>query len=169
MADLMQRIEAEIPALRRYALVLSRDAQAADDLVQDCLERALSRLHLWRRTGNLRAWLFTILHNLHANHLRALSRQPSLLPLEQAQHAAAADTDPYQQIELAETLTALWQLSSDQRETLLLVVVEEMSYRQAAAVLGVPIGTVMSRLARGRERMRELTGNTPARHLRSVK
>lgn len=169
MPDLIRRIEAEIPALRRYALVLARDADAADDLVQDCLERALSRLHLWRRAGNLRAWLFTILHNVHANHLRALSRQPCLLPLEYASTAPVADADPYQRLELDETLAALWQLSSDQREVLLLVVVEGMSYRQAGAVLGVPVGTIMSRLARGRERLRELTGNTPARHLRSVK
>ncbi len=169
VSDLPRRIESEIPALRRYAWALVHDPDRADDLVQDCLERALSRLRLWRREGDLRAWLFTILHNIHANQVRARSRRPRTLPLEQAGDAGTVLDDPQARITLEQTLEALWKLPGEQREVLLLVVVEGLAYREVAAVLGTPIGTVMSRLARARERLRALTEGSQPRHLRRVK
>lgn len=168
MTDLIGRIEAEIPALRRYARMLRRDAAEADDLVQDCLERALTRLAMWRREGNLRAWLFTIMHNVNANQMRALSRRPPSVPLDETQQEFAVDAPPHIRILIAETLDAVWKLSHEQREVLLLVAVEGLRYREVAAVTGVPIGTVMSRLARGRERLRELDAERPAPRLRRV-
>lgn len=169
MRDLPRRIEAEIPALRRYALVLVRDADGADDLVQDCLERALSKLHFWRREGDLRAWLFTILHNIHANQVRSRSRQPHTVPLEEAGEAGSLRDDPQNRIAVEQALEALWKLPGEQREVLLLVVVEGLTYREVAALLRVPIGTVMSRLSRARERLRGLTADTNPLHLRRVK
>jgi len=144
-----------IPRLRRYALALTGSRAQAEDLVQDTLERALGRFHLWRRGSNLRAWLFKIMHNVHANHVRGH---------QQEQKAAAKEdelqysTRPTQEdwLEIRQLQTALKKLSSEQREVLLLVALEEMSYRETSKVLDIPIGTVMSRLARGRERMRTL-------------
>ncbi len=162
MDDLATMIAAEIPALRRYARALLRDAERADDLVQDCLLRAWSRRHLWRQPGNLRAWLFTILHNLYANQMRSLSRQPRFAPSEAAEHMGQ-NARQGDQLETSEVLDAMDNLNDDQREAILLVGVEGLRYEEAAAVLGVPVGTVMSRLSRGRERLRELTdrGNVP--------
>jgi RNA polymerase sigma-70 factor (ECF subfamily) len=170
MRDLPRRIESEIPALRRYARVLVRDPDRADDLVQDCLERALSRLRFWRREGNLRAWLFTILHNIHANQVRARSRRPRTLPLDdEAGGARTTSDDPQTRIALEQALDALWALPAEQREVLLLVVVEGLPYREVSAVLRIPIGTVMSRLARARERLRAVMEDSQPLHLRRVK
>lgn len=146
---------AEIPHLRRYARALMGDAGRADDLVQDCLARAYGRLHLWRRGSNLRTWLFTIMHNLHANAVRAEARRPRVVPfdtiLDPPQRATQHDA-----LELAAINAALAALPEDQRRVVLLIGLEDMSYRDAARVLGVPIGTVMSRLHRARERLRDL-------------
>jgi RNA polymerase sigma factor (sigma-70 family) len=155
MEDLLVQIEAEIPALRRYARVLLRDADAADDLVQDCLVRALSRLHLWRRPGNLRSWLFTILRRIELNQKRSVARRPPPLPLGDDDEPSVA-SEQISRIEAAEALEAFARLPQEQREVLFLVVVEGLRYREAAALLDISIGTVMSRLARGRERLREL-------------
>ncbi len=156
MPDFHARLEAEIPALRRYARALLRDLDRADDLVQDCLERALSRRRLWRRPGNLRAWLFTIMHNVHANQVRAATRRPSLVALEQAnvQGSAAGQPDA---VATGEILAAFDRLSDEQREVLVLVAVEGLKYAEVAQILEVPLGTVMSRLGRARERLRHLT------------
>ncbi|MGH6945855.1 MAG: sigma-70 family RNA polymerase sigma factor [Kiloniellales bacterium] len=166
MSDLLRAIEAEIPALRRYARALLRDSERADDLVQDCLERALSRLHLWRRPGNLRAWLFTIMHNVNANQRRASGRRPIPVALDAIPERGQAATQ-VTDVAAREVLEALERLSADQRQVLLLVAVEGLRYQEAAQVLGVPLGTVMSRLGRGRERLRELLDGEPA--LRRVK
>ena len=168
MDDLATLIAAEIPALRRYARSLLRDAEKADDLVQDCLLRAWSRRHLWRQPGNLRAWLFTILHNLYANQMRSLSRQPRFAPSDAAEHVGqtARQTD---QVETSEVLDALHSLNEDQRQAILLIAVEGLRYEEAASVLGVPVGTVMSRLSRGRERLRELTDRGDVPSIRRVK
>jgi RNA polymerase sigma-70 factor, ECF subfamily len=145
-----------IAALRRYARALLRDRIEADDLVQDCLTRALSRAHLWRPGTNLRAWLFTILHNIHVNNLR--SRRAHVVAEDVALghgHSGMA-TRPEQdaRLELHDLARALDSLPEEQRQVLLLVGMEGMSYEEAARVLGVPVGTVMSRVARGRDALR---------------
>ena len=142
-----------IPRLRRYARALAGDRIAADDLVQDTLERAWSKFHLYRRGTDLRAWLFTVMHNVYVNQLRALRHTASLdeeMP-ELAQAARETDT-----LVLRDLDAAIRRLPPDQREVLLLVALEEMSYEEAAGALGVPIGTVMSRLFYARRRMASL-------------
>lgn len=163
MPYLEQQVIAYIPRLRRYARALLRgDAGAADDLVQDCLERALSRLALWRRGTDLQAWLFTIMHNLYVNQLRRAHHAPALAPLtpETEDVPSPQDGNP---ISLPELERAMTLLPPDQREILLMVVLEGLSYRQVSVILDIPAGTVMSRLARARERLRRaLDGETPA-------
>ena len=167
MADFQDRLVAEIPALRRYARVLLRDPDQADDLVQDCLERALSRRGLWRRRGNFRAWLFTILHNLAANRFRSESRRPSVVPIDQA-NALGRPPEQIDAVSASEVVAALKQLNQDQREVLVLVAVEGLRYSEVADVLGLPLGTVMSRLGRARERLRQMTegGDPPLRRVK---
>jgi RNA polymerase sigma-70 factor (ECF subfamily) len=162
-------ILAQIPHLRRYAHALMGDRARAEDLVQDCLERAWSRFHLWREGSNLRTWLFTIMHNLHANAARTASRRPQTVPMDESNFAAPTRAAQEDGLEVASIESALALLSDDQRQVILLVGLEEMSYQEAAAVLGVPIGTVMSRLHRGRERLRQVligTGGTPLRRVK---
>jgi RNA polymerase sigma-70 factor (ECF subfamily) len=166
--DIDALLEPEIPALRRYAYALLRNDDAADDLVQDCLERALSRWYLRRRDGDLRAWLFTILRNLYISDFRRRRRRGLHVGLEDA---AFLGVNPAQeaQIETRDVLVALDQLSEEQKSVLLLVGVEDFSYEEAARILGVPLGTVMSRLARGRQRLRGLLENGRSSLLRRVK
>jgi len=158
-----QGIQATIPALRRYARALTRDAEAADDLVQDTLVRALRSEHLFHG-GDIRSWLYTILTNLNRNRLRSLARRPSLTPIEDDDAADSSGPEAGgRDIE-----RALASLVDDQRVALLLVVMEGLSYREVAEVQGVPIGTVMSRLARARAQIKAyLDGERPA--LRRVK
>lgn len=162
-------ILAQIPHLRRYARALLGDKARAEDLVQDCLERAWSRFHLWRESSNLRTWLFTIMHNLHANAARTASRRPQTVPLDETGTAAPTRAEQEDGLELASIETALAMLTEEQRQVILLVGLEEMSYQQAAAVLDVPIGTVMSRLHRGRERLRQILVGNAGTPLRRVK
>jgi len=142
-----------LPRLRRYARALVGDAERADDLVQDCVERALSRWHLWRQPHDLRAWLFTIMHNIHANAVRRVVRGPGFVDLEHA-HAAATPPQQIEHIALGEVMGRLNALPAAQRAVVLLVALEGMTYDEVAKVLGVPVGTVMSRLSRARERLR---------------
>jgi RNA polymerase sigma-70 factor (ECF subfamily) len=162
-----QDIVAEIPRLRRYARALTGDFARAEDLVQDTLERALSRWILWR-PGNLRAWLFTIMHNIFVNQLRGsapLDYRPDELVPELPVRPEQEDG-----LGLRDLDKALQQLSVDQRETLLLITLEELSYDEAAKVLGVPTGTIMSRLFRARERLRiALQAQSGLTHLKVVK
>jgi RNA polymerase sigma-70 factor (ECF subfamily) len=156
-------IQAAIPALRRYARALTREREAADDLVQDTLVRALRSEHLFHG-GEIRNWLFTILANLNRNRLRTLSRRPQYTPLEDADAPDAAGPEAGGR----DIARALATLGEDQRAALLLVVLEGLSYREVADVQGVPIGTVMSRLARARAQIKAyLDGERPA--LRRVK
>lgn len=161
-------ILAEIPRLRRYARAMLGDRAAADDLVQDTLERAWCRLAQWRVGSDLRAWLFSIMHNLHVDQLR----RPSLPTHSLDDAGADAPIRPMQsdQLELLDLEAALSQLPDEQRAVLLLVAVEEMSYAEVAAALEIPLGTVMSRLSRGRERLRQIMeGRQPAANLRVVR
>lgn len=149
MATFRQKVEAAIPALRRYARALTRDADVADDLVQDTLVRALRSEHLFEG-DEIRSWLYTILTNLNRNRLRSLARRPVLSPIEENDLPDLAGPDAGgRDIERALAL-----LVEDQRTVLLLVVLEGLSYREVAEVQGVPIGTVMSRLARARSQIK---------------
>lgn len=142
-----------IPRLRRYARALAGERAAADDLVQDTLERAWSKLHLFRRGTDLRAWLFTVMHNVYVNQVRAARPTDALeddMP-ELAQRASQGDALLVRDLE-----RAISALPEAQREVLLLVALEDLSYEETARVLGIPIGTVMSRLARAREKLRAL-------------
>jgi RNA polymerase sigma-70 factor (ECF subfamily) len=142
-----------IPRLRRYARALVGERAAADDLVQDTLERAWSKLHLYRHGTDLRAWLFTVMHNVHVNQVRAARPTAALeedMP-ELAQREVQGDALLVRDLE-----RALAALPAAQREVLLLVALEDLSYEETARVLGIPIGTVMSRLARAREKVRAL-------------
>ncbi len=142
-----------IPRLRRYARALAGDRNAADDLVQDTLERAWSKLHLYRRGTDLRAWLFTVMHNVYVNQRRAA--RPSV-PLDEEMPELAQPARETDTLVLRDLDAAIRRLAPDQREVLLLVALEEMSYEEAAGTLGIPIGTVMSRLARAREKLRAM-------------
>jgi RNA polymerase sigma-70 factor (ECF subfamily) len=147
-----------IPRLRRYARALSGERVAADDLVQDTLERAWSKLHLYRRGTDLRAWLFTVMHNVYVNQVRA-ARPAAQVDEEMPELARSApETDA---LALRDLDAAIRRLPPEQREVLLLVALEEMSYEKAAAVLGIPIGTVMSRLSRAREKLRAMLSGLP--------
>jgi RNA polymerase sigma-70 factor, ECF subfamily len=145
----------QIPKLRRYARALTGERSAADDLVQDTLERALTRFHLWRHGSDLRAWLFTIMHNLYVNQARsqALRRHESL---ETEPEAMAMSAPEPNWLEIRDLDGALARLPDEQRTVLLLIGLEQFTYDEAARILGVPIGTVMSRLSRGRERLRTI-------------
>ena len=154
MATFRQNVEATIPALRRYARALTRDSDIADDLVQDTLVRALRSEHLFHG-DEVRSWLYTILTNLNRNRLRSLSRRPQLSPLEDNDAPDSGGPEAGgRDIE-----RALATLVEDQRNALLLVVLEGLSYREVAEVQGVPIGTVMSRLARARVQIKNYLDN----------
>jgi len=175
MDDMMALIEPSIPSLRRYARSLVRDASEADDLVQDCLERAIGRWGQRRKTSDARSWLFSILHNLAISRWRQIQRRGRHLAIDGVAEAAlsqqASQSDA---MDHADLVRALAELAPDDQAVILLVGVEELTYAQAAEVLGVPIGTVMSRLSRARERLaRRIAVDTaiPVKraHLRRVK
>ena len=161
MADTHHDIEAEIPRLRRYARALTRDVVSADDLVQDCLTRALGKLHLWQEGSDLRAWLFTILHNQYVNHIRRAVREGATVALNDTEPMLSRAPQQGKRLELRDLERAIAQLPEEQRSVILLVGLEGMRYEEVAAVLDVPVGTIRSRLSRGREALRRLTGATP--------
>jgi len=175
-ADLIATLSPLIPALRRYARSLMRNRWDADDLVQDCLERAISRWHQRRgddtRDGNTRAWLFAILHNLAMTRLRRASRRPALVALDEAD-AMTDSAIQESHLHCQDVLSALTRLPDEQRTVLLLVAVEDLSYVEAARVLDIPIGTVMSRLSRARARLHTILSSAsrskPHAALRRVK
>jgi RNA polymerase sigma factor (sigma-70 family) len=146
-----ERLVELIPRLRRYARALVGDRASADDLVQDTLERAWAKLHLYRRGTDLRAWLFTVMHNVHVNKVRANRITDPLddeAP-EMAQRAVQGDSLVVRDLDRSIAL-----LPAEQRAVLLLVTLEDMSYEDVARTLGIPMGTVMSRLSRAREKLR---------------
>jgi len=161
VADTHRDIEAEIPRLRRYARALTRDAVTADDLVQDCLTRALGKLHLWQDGSDLRAWLFTILHNQYVNHVRRAVREGAAVGFNESEPLLSRAPQQGKRLELRDLERAIAKLPEEQRSVVLLVGLEGMRYEEVAAVLGVPVGTIRSRLSRGREALRRLTGNIP--------
>ena len=163
---------AAIPRLRRYARVLTGDATRADDLVQDTLARAWEKRRLWQAGTDLRAWLFTVMHNVHVNQLALLRRDSANVSLDADTTGMAWQLpvrgNQLDRVELLEVVAQMGRLPPDQREVLLLAAVEEMRYEEIAAVLAVPIGTVMSRLSRARDKLRRLVAE-PASALRVIK
>jgi RNA polymerase sigma-70 factor, ECF subfamily len=158
---------AAIPRLRRYARVLTGDGTRADDLVQDALARAWEKRALWKAGSDLRAWLFTIMHNVHVNQLATTRREAGNVSLDAEDDRGAAwqvpaRGNPFDRIELLELVAQLGRLPVEQREVLLLAAVEEMPYDEIAGALGIPIGTVMSRLSRAREKLRRMTAEPPS-------
>lgn len=170
MRSALDRISDCIPALRRYAWALLRDPTDADDLVHDCLERALSNLPAQTREPDIRPWLFTIMHNLYVSQRRKAKVRSMATPIDAAAEQFAS-TPPTQEhaLHLGQVLRALDGLPDEQRAVLLLVCVEDLSYAETARALGVPIGTVMSRLNRGREALRALTDGQHRPALRRIK
>jgi RNA polymerase sigma factor (sigma-70 family) len=148
-------LEPHIPSLRRYAWALLRNTSDADDLVQDCLERAISRGRMRGDDSNTRAWLFTIMHNLFVNNMRSRARRGVHVPLSDLDDEQSEPAEQEHRLACRDILAALDKLTVEQRCVLLLVGVEDMTYEEAAHVLQIPIGTVMSRLSRGREKLRE--------------
>jgi RNA polymerase sigma factor (sigma-70 family) len=168
MADPGALLEPLIPALRRYAYALLRNHAAADDLVQDTLERALSRWTSRRADGELRTWLFAILRNLHVDAYRQARRRGTEVEIDEDDHRETAARQETA-LEARDVLAALEQLPEEQKSLLLLIGVEDFSYEEAARVVGVPIGTVMSRLSRARQRLRSIVEHGPVTLLRRVK
>jgi len=156
-------LERLIPSLRRYARGLAGDRVTADDMVQDCLIRALDRERQFRGE-NLAGWVFAILTNISRSTLRSAKRQPPRGDLSEV--AATGDADPATRIAI---VNALANLSEEQRQPLLLTAVEGFSYRETAEILGVPIGTVMSRIARARTALAERLEGAPVVPMRRVK
>ena len=159
----------ELPSLRRYARALTGNQHHADDLVQDCYLRACSRFHLWRSENKLRPWLFTIMHNLYVNWIRDNARRTDVMPLES--HEQHLSVKPQQEgvIEIAQLTKQIQQLSLEQREILLMVSLEGLSYKEVAGVMKIPVGTVMSRLGRARETLRlnmDMNGKTKLKRIK---
>lgn len=169
MSETDRLIEENIPRLRRYARSLVWERGRADDLVQDTLERAWGRFHLWRRDSDLRAWLFAIMHNVHANNVRANCATPVQQSLDEDELDIPVRATQEDGLQIRDIQAALDCLPSEQREVLLLVGLEEMRYEEVAKVLHVPVGTVMSRLSRGREHLRQIMAGKATPELRVVK
>lgn len=155
LSEFHRLIEQQIPRLRRYARALTRNRERADDLVQDTLGRALIKEQFWQTGTNLRAWLFTIMHNQNVNNVRRDVRESEALDIDNISVALPATTDPTASRQMFELERALAQLPLEQRQVILLVGLEGMSYQDAAASLVIPVGTVRSRLSRGRDALRK--------------
>lgn len=171
MDDLRWTIARQIPHLRRYAISLTRNRDEADDLVQDCLERALRKRHLWRRRGSLRSWLFRILYRTYIDHHRRRAPLTVEASSDIVDRTVSQPPDQEPRIDCRNVAEAMDRLPDDQRAVILLVALEGLSYDEVADVLGVPIGTVRSRLSRGRDSLRRLRAaeETPPPRLRRVK
>lgn len=167
MNEIAALIEPHIPAMRRYAFALTRDHAASDDLVQDCLERAIGRWYLRRQDGDVRAWLFSILHNLFISGLRRQGRRGRHEALEDWHAGVSGGQDAA--LLGRDILRSLSALSDEHRAVLLLVGVEGLSYEGTGEVLSIPVGTVMSRLSRAREHLRRLMEGEQPSILRRVK
>lgn len=159
-----------VPRLRRYARALVRHPEDADDLVQETLERAWAKGSHWPQILDMRAWLFALMHNLYVDRVR----RPQVETVDWDDEATGRLATPPTHdanLHLMDLEAALAQLPADQKEVVLLVALEEMSYSEVAATLDIPIGTVMSRLSRGRERLRVLMegGSPRQRHMKVVK
>src|SRR5262245_25095417 len=162
MDELQRLIAHEIPHLHRYALALLRNSDAANDLVQDCLERALRKRLLWRRQGSMRSWLFRILYNVFLNAKDTRRRERLVVPLETIEPTMTESPRQEKYVEYRAMARALDQLPEQQYAAIMLIALEGLAYDEAAWILGVPVGTLRSRLARGRETLRTLRAGTSA-------
>lgn len=166
MDDRKAAILAELPRLRRYARSLLRERDKADDLVQDTLERALERMDNWRTGENPRRWLFTIMHHLFVDQLRKVARrgEAAMLSLD-SNEALSQPATQLDAVASLDILDALQAISPERRAALLIVGVEGFSYAEAAGILGIPAGTLMSRIARGRDELRGLLDDAARRRV----
>jgi RNA polymerase sigma-70 factor (ECF subfamily) len=151
-----ETIVAELPTLKRYALRLTKCAHLAEDLVQDCLARALSRRHLFNNDANIRPWLFTVMHNLHVSNCRQATVRSTYARGQMAVTSEGREGGQEHVCDLNKVYRAINSLPKEQRDVIVLVTLQELSYQETATMLGIPMGTVMSRLARGREKIRTL-------------
>lgn len=164
-----EELVVHVAALRRYALLLLGDATDADDAVQETLTRVLAKARTWHSIGDLRPYLFSTLHNVFIDLTRREKRMPSSLLTEDLMASLTAPANQQKRLELRDTVLALGKLPAEQREVVLLVGLEGLSYLEAAEALNIPVGTVMSRLSRGREALRAMTSRDATRKLRVVK
>lgn len=162
----IQQIDVLLPLLRRYARRLTRDAAEADDLVQETFVRGFEKSHLWRQGTDLRAWLFTILHNLYVSDIRRAVRSGTMVDLAHAELSFACPPRQAERLQIRDLERALARLPEEQRSVVVLVGVDGERYETVAALLGVPSGTVRSRLSRGRTKLRELMESAPPPHPR---
>jgi len=158
---------AAIPRLRRYARVLAGDWARADDLVQETLARAWEKRRLWQPGTDLRAWLFTIMHNVFVNMRTSAKREAMQVSIDgdaegEGAWQVAVQPQQFTHVELGEVLQQVGRLPAEQREALLLAAVEELKYEEIATMLSIPVGTVMSRLSRAREKLRRMADERPA-------
>jgi RNA polymerase sigma-70 factor (ECF subfamily) len=168
--DFRTQLAGELPYLRRFARALSGDAAVADDLVQDCVERAMNKSHLYDPARPLRAWLYAVLRNLYISSLRRTGRSTVVKTVEDLQYGEGAVAPEQENRLSAGSVTeALDRLAPQHREVIVLVALEEMSYRDVAEILGIPLGTVMSRLSRAREHLRQILEDRGHTVLRRVK
>ena len=168
--DFRTQLAGELAYLRRFARALTGDSALADDLVQDCVERALNKSHLYDPARPLRAWLYAVLRNLYISSLRRTGRSGVIKTVDDLQNGEGS-VAPQQEDRLSVTSVseALDRLASQHREVIVLIALEEMSYRDAAEILGIPLGTVMSRLSRAREQLRQILEDRGHQVLRRVK
>lgn len=166
--SVLSKLEENIPSLRRYAWTLLRNSSDADDLVQDCLLKALDRIDTLRTESDLRSWLFTIMHNLYVNRWRRMKLRTQIAA-ENAEPDLAVPPSQQASVEIQDVLRGLASLPEEQRQIVLLVAVEGFQYGEVAAMLGIPVGTVMSRLSRARDRLREIVEGRERPLLRRVK
>ena len=156
MNEFGRLLEKEIPRLRRYAFALTRNMSRADDLVQDTLVRAIAKQGCWQWGTNLRAWLFTLMHNQNVNGVRRSAREGMAVEFDDTWPFPIAATDPAAGLSLRDFDRALARIPEERRQVILLIGLEGISYKEAATILDVPIGTIRSRLSRGRESLRTL-------------
>lgn len=167
---MIDELHSHITSLRRYAYVLCRDHAEADDLVQESLMKAIAKADSYKPGKDLRAWLFGIMHNTFISHRRQYARRARASRfLDSTLREAGVKPEQEQRVEVYDTLTMLSRLSPDQQSVLVLIGVEGLSYAEAAEILDIPVGTVMSRLARGREQLRRLMARHTAGRLKVVK
>jgi RNA polymerase sigma-70 factor (ECF subfamily) len=166
--SVLSKLEENIPSLRRYAWTLLRNSSDADDLVQECLLKALDRIDTLRTESDLRSWLFTIMHNLYVNRWRRMKLR-ARLGADDPEAEVAIGPSQQASAEIQDVLRGLSSLTEEQRQIVLLVAVEGFQYGEVASMLGIPVGTVMSRLSRARDRLREFVEGRERPLLRRVK
>ncbi|WP_417433011.1 RNA polymerase sigma factor [Kiloniella sp.] len=165
MDEFLDQLTKSIPFLRRYAYALVKDSSKADDLVQDCLERSLAKRDQWKGDGSLKSWLYRILSNIHLNHYRQNQTNPLHFPAELTERTPLVpdtDTTSHQlsHLYLRDLDKGITQLPDEQKQVLLLIALEGLSYSEVSAITQVPLGTVMSRLSRARETLRKFTATS---------